>query len=148
MASETEFVAANDIKPGHYILLKGKPCKVLEASWSKPGKHGSAKIHFLGMNLLTGKKVEQIAGSTDMMDVPVIKRSDLQIIALDGNELRVLSKDGSEVINLKMPDDAERDRKRIEQALEEGVAMLAVVQYLMGNMIFNGCKEDNRKTFD
>jgi translation elongation factor P/translation initiation factor 5A len=37
-------VRAMDIKPGSYVMLKGRPCKVLAIAMSKPGKHGAAKF--------------------------------------------------------------------------------------------------------
>lgn len=44
---------------GHNIILKGKPCKVVEMTTSKTGKHGHAKINFTGLDIFTGKKVNR-----------------------------------------------------------------------------------------
>ena len=45
-ASLTYPAQAGTIKKGSHVLLKGKPCKVVDVSTSKTGKHGHAKAHF------------------------------------------------------------------------------------------------------
>ena len=67
-------------------------------------------------------------------------------MGLEEDDLRLLGKDGN-LMSLPLPEEC-RDKQRIEKALQEGISMLAVIQYVMGNMLYNGCKEDNRKTFD
>jgi len=39
-------------------MLKGFPCKVIDYSTAKPGKHGSAKASIVGTDIFTGKKYE------------------------------------------------------------------------------------------
>ena len=40
------------IKKGGYAMLKGHPCKVMEYSTAKPGKHGSAKATIVGISII------------------------------------------------------------------------------------------------
>jgi translation initiation factor 5A len=63
-ASLIDYVQASSVKKGSLIMLKGHPCKCVEYSTSKPGKHGAAKIHFIGIDIFTGKKHEEIISST------------------------------------------------------------------------------------
>ena len=44
------------MKKGAHAMLKGFPCKVIEYSTSKTGKHGHAKAKITGLDIFTGKK--------------------------------------------------------------------------------------------
>jgi hypothetical protein len=55
-ASKTIPVRAGEIRKGHFVVLKGKPCKVISISVSKTGKHGHAKANITGLDVFTGRK--------------------------------------------------------------------------------------------
>jgi len=95
MAS-VSYCPANAVKKGGFVLLKGKPCKVLEVNWSKTGKHGSGKILFVGMDLLTGKKVTDHTPATHTVEIPDVIRTEHQIMSVDehGETVTILSEDG------------------------------------------------------
>ncbi|XVF48415.1 hypothetical protein PTKIN_Ptkin03bG0188300 [Pterospermum kingtungense] len=56
-------------KNGTYIVIKGRPCKVVQVSTSKTGKHGHAKCHFVGIDIFNGEKLEDIVPSSHNCDV-------------------------------------------------------------------------------
>ena len=59
--------------------VQGRPCKIVEMSTSKTGKHGHAKVHMVALDIFTGKKLEDICPSTHNMEVPNVKRRDFQV---------------------------------------------------------------------
>lgn len=61
--------------------MQSRPCKIVEMSTSKTGKHGHAKVHLVGLDIFSGKKYEDICPSTHNMDVPFVKREDYQVSA-------------------------------------------------------------------
>ncbi len=59
--------------------FQGHPCKIVEMSTSKTGKHGHAKVHLVALDIFTNKKYEDICPSTHNMDVPNVTRRDFQV---------------------------------------------------------------------
>lgn len=66
-------------KNGH-VVIKGRPCKIVDMSTSKTGKHGHAKVHLVAIDIFTGKKLEDLSPSTHNMDVPNVTRKEYQLV--------------------------------------------------------------------
>lgn len=67
------------LRKNGYVVIKGRPCKIVEMSTSKTGKHGGAKVHLVGIDIFTGKKLEDLCPSTHNMEVPVVNRTEYQL---------------------------------------------------------------------
>lgn len=67
------------LRKNGFVVLKGCPCKIVDMSTSKTGKHGHAKVHLVGLDIFTGKKLEELCPSTHNMDVPEVRRTELQV---------------------------------------------------------------------
>ena len=70
-----------------FLFKQGRPCKIVEMSTSKTGKHGHAKVHMVALDIFTNKKYEDICPSTHNMDVPNVSRKDYQLIDVDDGEI-------------------------------------------------------------
>lgn len=132
-ASATIPMEAGQIKKGGHMMIKGKPCKVLSISVSKTGKHGHAKCNFLATDIFTGKKYEDMIPSTHGTTVPVVNRSDWEIIDIDGEELTLMDEGGNQKTDLNLPPHPEGLADDIRDAWNGGEnSVMVTVQAAVG----------------
>jgi translation initiation factor 5A len=83
-----QFDSMNNLNIGDYIMIKNYPCKIVSKSCSKTGKHGSSKAHIVGKDVFTDKKYEEIFGSSDKVQVPILVKAShvVQFVEDDSNE--------------------------------------------------------------
>ncbi|CAG5125580.1 unnamed protein product [Candidula unifasciata] len=103
-ASQTYPMQCSALRKNGYVVLKGRPCKIVEMSTSKTGKHGHAKVHLIGIDLFTGKKYEDICPSTHNMSVPVVERHDYQLVSIDDTFMAMMNDIGETREDLRLPD--------------------------------------------
>merc|ERR1711915_639834 len=124
-ASKTFPQQAGTIRKNGYIMIRGKPCKVVDVSTSKTGKHGHAKCHFVATNIFTGKKQEELCPSTHNAEVPFVARKDYQIMSIEDEPyISLMDIDSGECReDLQFPDATDDDAKVVEnikQYMEAG----------------------------
>merc|ERR1711977_283211 len=103
-ASATYPQQCSALRKGGYVMIKERPCKVVEMSTSKTGKHGHAKVHMVALDIFTGKKLEDICPSTHNMDVPNVLRRDMQLLNIEGDFLSLMEEDGGQKDDIKLPE--------------------------------------------
>nr|CAD7406129.1 unnamed protein product [Timema cristinae] len=87
------------------VRISARPCKIVEMSTSKTGKHGHAKVHLVGIDIFSAKKYEDICPSTHNMDVPFVKREDYQLTDIsDDGYLCLMADNGDLREDLKIPE--------------------------------------------
>jgi translation initiation factor 5A len=136
-ASDTYPLSAGNIKKNGYMVFNGRPGKVVDYSTAKTGKHGHAKASITGVDIFNGRKYEDSIPSSHNVDVPIIKRIEWQVIALDGEGFLTImdAKTGSTRSDLKLPDETEDDAdlaRNIQAAVEEGKDIVVTVLAAMG----------------
>eukprot|EP00092_Neocalanus_flemingeri_P000168 GFUD01000179.1.p2 GENE.GFUD01000179.1~~GFUD01000179.1.p2 ORF type:complete len:162 (+),score=27.84 GFUD01000179.1:60-545(+) len=108
-ASETFPLQCSALRKGGFVMIKNRPCKIVEMSTSKTGKHGHAKVHMVALDIFTGKKLEDICPSTHNMEVPNVKRKDYQLIGMEDEFLSLMDDTGETRDDLKCPAEGDGD---------------------------------------
>ncbi|CAG8652624.1 5909_t:CDS:2, partial [Dentiscutata heterogama] len=116
-ASATYPIQCSALRKNGYVLLKGRPCKIVEMTTSKTGKHGHAAIHLVGLDIFTGKKLEG-------------GRTEFQLLNVDDNFLSLMTNDGATKDDVRVPE-GELGEK-LQADFNEGKELLVTVISAMG----------------
>lgn len=110
-ASYTVPKVCSDLKKNDYVILKKAPCKIVEISFAKTGKHGHMKAHIIGIDIFNGKKYEDIIPGSHNVDVPIVKRDEYQLIDIDENYVcTLLLSNGDLLENIEITTDELKEK--------------------------------------
>lgn len=137
--ADTKPIQCSAIKKGGYCMLKGAPCKVIDMSTSKTGKHGHAKAHIVGLDIFNGNRKEDLCPTSHNIDVPQVTRKHYQLMYADyeTGETSLLEEDGTKE-DVKLPtftdqgaEPSEEDKKVVADIKKcEDLGMIATVTLL------------------
>jgi len=101
--SEKVFLSAKELKVGKYVLVDEVPCRVVSSEHSKTGKHGSGKVRVTAIGIFEGQKKVFLAPGDGEVEVPIIDRNTVQIMAVNGNNAQVMDSKTYEVYDIEIP---------------------------------------------
>ncbi|WP_460125542.1 translation initiation factor IF-5A [Stetteria hydrogenophila] len=110
------YATLGELKKGSYIVIDGEPCRIVEMSKAKTGKHGSAKAHVVAIGLFTGQKKTLVAPVDARVQVPVIEKRHAQVLADMGDSLQLMDLESYDTFEVEKPDD-----EQLASKLQPGV---------------------------
>jgi len=135
-ASHTYPMEAGSCRKGCHLMIKGNPCKIIEVTTSKTGKHGHAKCHFVATEIFTGKKMEELVSSSHTVPVPFVTRNEYTIMDIgEDGTVSLLTEGGEPKDDLNMPTETEEDEKnttQMKKEFEAGKNVIVIVQSACG----------------
>ena len=138
--------AAGDCKKGDYSLLNDHPCKVVETSTSKTGKHGHAKSKIVAVDIFTGAKVEDVLPSSHNVDCPFVTKTEYELVSIDANDfVTFLTEDGVYREDLKLPKEEDNDFiPQLRLDYEKGLNLVLTITAAMGFEQIVGYRENKK----
>jgi len=136
-ASNSYPVQCSSLRKGGHVLIKNKPCKIVEMSTSKTGKHGHAKVHMVALDIFDGRKYEDICPSTHNMNVPNVNRKMYTLLDIDDDYLQLMDDEGNQKEDLKCCGDVGENIKKL---FDEGKELTVTVLTSMGQEKVASCK--------
>ncbi|CAI4043877.1 hypothetical protein SKDZ_10G2470 [Saccharomyces kudriavzevii ZP591] len=141
-ASATYPMQCSALRKSGFVVIKGRPCKIVDMSTSKTGKHGHAKVHLVTLDIFTGKKLEDLSPSTHNLEVPFVKRSEYQLLDIDDGFLSLMTMDGETKDDVKAPEGELGDT--MQDAFDEGKDLMVTIISAMGEEAAISFKESPR----
>lgn len=98
-----------ELKVGRYMMIDDAPCKIMEITMSKPGKHGEAKGRIVAIGVFDGQKRSVIYPVKHKVRVPIIEKKNAQVLSLANNEAQLMDSETFETFILPLePDEVEK----------------------------------------
>jgi len=138
---------ASHLKKNDHAMLKGNPCRVLEMTTAKAGKHGAAKASIVGTDIFTNKKYEDSCPSTHNIDCPTVRKTEYTLLDIaDDGFLSLLRPDGELKNDLKLPTDEDSAElvARLKEAFAADKEILCVVMEAMAKEKLVDFREANK----
>ncbi|KAJ2467457.1 translation initiation factor eIF5A [Coemansia sp. RSA 2322] len=129
-ASLTYPMQCSALRKNGHVVMKGRPCKVIDMSTSKTGKHGHAKVNYTGIDIFTGRKYEDMSPSTHNVDVPNITRAEFVLIDIADGFLSLMDDTGEMKEDVKVPEGELGDK--LNEDFEGGKELLVTILRAMG----------------
>lgn len=104
------------LRVGSYIIIAGEPCKIVNYTKSKPGKHGSAKARIVAIGVFDESKKTIVKPVSAQVDVPLIEKNTGQVIALLPSAVQLMDLETYGMLEAPYPEDEE-----LKSKLDSGV---------------------------
>lgn len=98
------------LKAGSYVMVEDEPCRIVNYTKSKPGKHGSAKVRVVAMGIFDGVKRSFVKPVNSQVEVPIIEKRSGQVIALLPSAVQVMDLETYEIFETPMPEENLKDK--------------------------------------
>ncbi len=110
-------VDVGSLKTGSYVIVDDEPCRIVDLTKSKPGKHGSAKARVVTIGVFDGVKRSFVKPVDAKVDVPMIEKRTGQVLASLPTSVQIMDLETYEVFETSFPEDEDL-RSRLNQGVE------------------------------
>jgi len=93
------------LRVGSYIIIDGEPCRIMDYTKSKPGKHGSAKARIVAVGVFDEAKRTLVKPVDAQVEVPIIEKRGGQVIALLPSAVQVMDLETYEILEAPLPEE-------------------------------------------
>jgi translation initiation factor 5A len=112
--------SVGNLKVGSFVMIDGEPCRVVDISKAKTGKHGSAKATVTAVGLFSKSKKVLVAPVDTQIEVPIIEKRVGRIIADLGDKFQVMDVESFEIFEVSKDtiDESIRGKLTVDQEVE------------------------------
>jgi translation initiation factor 5A len=120
-------VEVGALRVGGYMLIDNEPCRIVDITKSKPGKHGSAKARIVAIGVFDGSKRTFVKPVDSNAETPLIDKRPGQVFAVNPSGVQIMDLETYEYLDAPYPE---------EEVLKAKVVAGAEIEYwrIMGRV--------------
>ena len=113
------------------MLVDDSPCKIMDITTSKPGKHGEAKARIVAIGIFDNQKRSVVFPVKHKVKVPIIEKKNAQVLSVANKEAQLMDSETYETFLISLSDD-ELDKVKAGTEVSYWEAM-GVRKIMLGN---------------
>jgi translation initiation factor 5A len=114
----TKPMDVGELRVGGYMMIDGEPCKIMDITKSKPGKHGSAKARIVAIGVFDNQKRQFVKPVDSGAEVPIIDKRAGQVFALNPGGVQIMDLETYEYIDAPFPEEEEVPKAKLVAGAE------------------------------
>jgi translation initiation factor 5A len=103
----TKPMDVGELRVGGYMMIEGEPCRIMDITKSKPGKHGSAKARIVAIGVFDGQKRQFVKPVDNGAEVPIIDKRPGQVFAINPTGVQIMDLETFEYLDAPFPEEEE-----------------------------------------
>jgi translation initiation factor 5A len=104
-------VDVGSLRVGGYMLIDNEPCRIVDITKSKPGKHGSAKARIVAIGVFDGQKRQFVKPVDSNAEIPMIDKRPGQVFTVNPNSVQIMDLETYEYVDAPFPDEEDLKAK-------------------------------------
>ena len=105
--------SVGSLREGRYIVVDGEPCRIVDITKSKPGKHGSAKARIVVIGIFDGAKRSFVRPVDANVEVPIIDKRSGQVFSVLPSGVQIMDLETYEYVDVPFPEDQDLKAKLV-----------------------------------
>jgi translation initiation factor 5A len=98
-------VDVGSLRVGGYMIVGNEPCRIVDITKSKPGKHGSAKARIVAIGVFDGVKRSIVKPVDSNAEVPIIDKRAGQVFAVNPSGIQIMDLETYEYLDAPFPEE-------------------------------------------
>lgn len=104
-------VDVGSLRVGGYMIIDNEPCRIVDITKSKPGKHGSAKARIVAIGVFDGQKRQFVKPVDGNVEIPIIDKRPGQVFAVNPNSIQIMDLETYEYVDAPFPEEEDLKAK-------------------------------------
>jgi translation initiation factor 5A len=114
----TKPMSVGELRVNGYMMIDGEPCKIVDITKSKPGKHGAAKARIVAIGVFDGQKRQFVKPVDANAEVPLIDKRPGQVFAINPSGIQIMDLETYEYLDAPYPSDEDVPKDKIVAGAE------------------------------